>query len=382
MWRDKVMRRSFCSKRNIMIALIIIPVLALMPARVFGEVAPIEQAQERLTDLSEEEKKVLKDLFTLTQDIEKLEREEESINDQITEMKKQIESLEDQITRKQADYDKNLSTLKEVLVYYQRGGPATYLEILLDADSLSSFLKSINLIKDISRNTGELLDTIEAERLSLQKDRQVLHEKTLQLTEKRTELEKTIESKERVKQEQEAYLMSLKEEQAYYREQLEGLTLVWTDCKALFSDMVVEINRVIGEGYFTAQDLNLELGFITTKGALGQDTFNRVIQENTSLPEIRFHFTQGEVVIEVPEKYLVLYGNFAITDKKAITYEVTSGTFYDLPLNEASIMELFQYGPLLIDFASISGELLMIDFILQRVESISGSLAFEIELQW
>ena len=364
------------------IALFLIPMLLFIPNQALGEVAPIEKAQKNLGNISKEEKGVLNDLFSLTQEMDALEQEAKKISGQIEVLNTQMGQMQSDIDKMQEDYNQKLSTLEQVLVYYQRGGPATYLDMLLSADSLSSFIKSINVIKDISRNVGELLDTIEQDKENLKKQRQLLGAKKQELDHKKEELDAAIQNKAKVKQKQEEYLDSLQEKRVYYEDQLENLTLVWTDCKALFSDMVTEINRVIGDGAFAAEDLNLEFGLPITKGALEENNYNKVISDNTTLPGVLFHFKEGEVNLEVPKQHLVLHGNFIISGDSAIQYEVSSGTFYDLPLDVSSIKELFVGGPLLIDFKSVTGEMVTMNFVLKKVESIQDYLTFEIELQW
>jgi hypothetical protein len=272
--------------------------------------------------------------------------------------------------------------LEQVLVYYQRGGPASYLEILLRTESFTDFLKSINVIKDISRNVSELLVTLEDGKKALQEEKQLRDEQMVLLEDKKNELEENLHKSELLRQEQEQYLVALQEDRVHYEEQLQNLEILWEDSRALFTDIVAEITRIIGEGYFGVEDLNLELGLFTMQGAIEEENFNNVLNENSALTDIIFRFKEGEVVIEVPEKHLVLYGDFVIAGDSAIRYEVKSGTFYELPLDEVAIAELFEKGPLLIDFATITGDTTIVDFTLQQVESEDTRLAFEIKLEW
>ena len=124
------------------------------------------------------------------------------------------------------------------------------------------------------------------------------------------------------------------------------------------------------------------MGLFNIPGAIEEDTFNRVLKENSQMSETIFHFNDGQVEIEVPELHLVLRGNFLITGDSAIQYQVAEGTFYDLPLDELSIQALFEHGPMTIDFAVIAGNIEIVDFILQEVESKEGQLAFVIKLKW
>ncbi len=366
----------------IVVLLLLVSGLIIVPIRVSGEVQPITETQEKLEGISEEEKEVLEKLFTIDQEINEIEQEKSEITDEIETLQVKIKDMGSEIEDKQVEYDLQLDILEKVLVNYQRSGPASYLEILLSADNLTTFLKSINLIKDISRNEGELLTSLEEGKKVLEEEKTSLDEAVLLLEDKQVELLENLHKNELLEQEQKIYLASLMEEQEFFQEQLASLETKWADCQKLFTDIVKEITRIIGAGYFSMEDLNLNLGFTKMQGAIKEDTFNRILKENSEFSETIFRFERNQVVIEVPEKNLVLTGEFVVTGESAIRYEVESGTFYDMPLEAASIEELFQKGPLLIDFKTIAGDMVTIDFTLNMVESQDGRLAFEIKPEW
>lgn len=349
---------------------------AAVPPKVSGEVTQITEINDKLEGISEEEKAVLEDLFSIQQEIDEIKAQADTINSEITTLKSQTKDLETQIDEKQEDYDLQLEVLKQVMVNYQRVGPASYLEVLLKADNLSEFLKCLNIIKDISHNVKELLTTMEDSKKNLEEERLQLAQKTEELEGKQEELQENLLTQQVLQEEQEDYLASLMEDRDFYQEQLDNINNMWTDSQTLFADIVVELNRIISSGYFTEEDMNLEFGFFTVKGYLDGETFNRILAENSSLTQTNFLFQEDKVVIEVPEKHLVLTGYFEIAGESAIQYVVTDGTFYDLPLEKASIDELFRNGPLLIDFNGITGNVISIDFEINEVWSEDGTLNF------
>ncbi|HWT76373.1 MAG TPA: hypothetical protein VN258_16875 [Mobilitalea sp.] len=364
----------------IMIAFLLVAFTA--PPKASGEVQKVTDIEDKLEGISEEEKKVLADLFSIKQEIDGLELEETTISTKIRTLQSQTKDLEAQIENKQGEYDVQLEVLKQVMVSYQRGGPASYLEILLREDNLSEFLKSLNIMKDISHNVNELLTTLDKSKKELEAEKEQLSAKTVQIEQKKDELLKNLDAKQQLQQKQEDYLASLQEDRTHYQEQLDNITQMWTDCKSFFTDIVKELNRIIGSGYFTEADLNLDYGFFTVQGYLKEDTFNQVLSENSSITQTAFHFQGDQVVIEVPEKHLVLTGHFEIAGESAIKYVVEKGTFYDMPLEEASIEELFQNGPLLIDFKGITGDAVIVDFDINEVWSEDETLNFVIVPQF
>ena len=350
------------------------------PYRVAGEVKPIEEANEQLQGISEEEQNTLERLFILTQEIEEMEREEARISKEINELIIEIEILDKSISKEQKDYDLNLKIIEQVLISYQRGGPASYLDILLKAENLTEFIKSLNLIKDISRNTGDLLASIEESKRILEEKRQKLTDTMALLEVKREELKEPIAERKRLVREQEDYLDSLSEEKQLYQQHLDNVKLMWDNLKGLFSQIVDEFARIINEGHFTMEDLNLQFNFLSLKGSIHEDTFNRIINDNSSLSRIVFSFRQDKVKIEVPDNNLVLDGHFELKDTSSLLFVPEAGTFYEMSLEKESIDELFKNGPLLIDFEQVAGELVTIDIELSNVETVDDFINFTIDI--
>jgi peptidoglycan hydrolase CwlO-like protein len=344
-----------------------------------SEVKPITEAQERIKGISEEEQKVLQQLFTLSQQIEESERDKARLAGEIEELNARINELDESIKDREKEYEHKLDLLEKVLLSYQKGGPASYLEILFSARDFSSFLKSINLIRDISRNTGELLAAIKEEGKKLAEEKELLAQEVTALEDTQKKLEISISELAELKKEQETYLASLEDEKGNYEEHLRSLELMWNDLKSMFSGVVDEFTSIIREGRFTIDDLNLSIGFSSVKGSISDETFNRIVRENSTLPETVFHFHKGYSVIEVPEKSLVLEGSFVKSGDAGVLFEVKSGSFYGMPLEEESIRELFKEGPIYIDFEAVAGDMVTIDIVLDKVETREGYLDFTVD---
>lgn len=350
------------------------------PYKVSGELKPIEEANEQLQGISEEEQKTLERLFILTQEIEEMEREEAKITDEINQLIIETDKLDKSIISEQESYDINLKIMEQVLISYQRGGPASYLDILLKAENLTSFIKSLNLIKDISRNTGELLASIEDSKRILEEKKQNLADNMALLELKREELKEPIAERKRLVKEQEDYLASLSEEKDLYQQHLDNVKLMWDNLKGLSSQIVDEFARIINEGHFTMEDLNLQFNFFSLKGSIHEDTFNRIMNDNSTLSKIVFRFRQDNVKIEVADNNLVLDGYFELEGTSALLFVPTAGTFYGMSLEKESIDELFRNGPLLIDFEQVAGDMVTIDIELRDVKTVDGFIHFTIDI--
>lgn len=364
------------SKVIISFALILIILCTLLPLQVFGEVQKVTELEDTLSGLSEEEKAVLDELFKLQQEMTGIEQQEREAAAEIEQQEQQVQKLEGSIGDAQSEYNTQLNILKQVLVDYQRRGPASYLEILLNAGTLSEFLASLNIIKDITHNVKDLLASLEDSKTMLQGRRDALVEQKLRLEQARDKLAKKLKAKEKLQEVRETYLASLQENRAYYEEQLTLIAQMWTDCTTLFPAIAADLTQIIEAGHFTLEDLNIAYGLFSVQGYLSEEVFNRILAENSTLGRTIFRFQEEKVVIEVPDKHLSLVGNFVVEGDMAIRFEVQQGTFYDMPLEASSLQELFREGPLIIDFGAITGDMLSLDFTLSEVWSQQEALNF------
>lgn len=345
---------------------------------VSGDVKAIEETKENLESITNEEKAVLEELFFITQKIEVMELEEKKITEEIVNLQIEIHDIENRIVDMEKDYDKQLGVLEEFLLLYQKGGSTSYLEILLKSESLKDLLKTINIFRDISRNLGELLDSIEDRKDALEVVKTQLDEEIKSLKQKKIELQEPIRKQKELKKEQEDYLASLKVDRAHYEEQLKGLESLWKANKELFTLIVSDLNRIAGEGVFTEDDLNLKISFLGIKGSITDDGFNKILNDNSSLSDILYTFGPDKIRMEVPDNRLILVGDFILVDDKILEFIPEEGTFYDMKLEKSSLEELFHNEKLIIDFEELAGDSVIIDFKIKKVEVGDGTLNFDI----
>ncbi|NLZ82100.1 MAG: hypothetical protein GX915_00370 [Clostridiales bacterium] len=360
-----------------LILMFLSPMISYAP-HAAGDVKPIEEAKDNLANISSEEKNVLEELFFITQKIEVMELEEKKITGEIEDLQIDINDIEIRIVDMQKDYDEQLGVLEDFLVLYQKGGFTSYLEIILNSDSLKDLLKTINIFRDISHNLGELLFDIEEKKDTLEEVKKQLDEGIKSLEEKKMDLQEPIRKQKELKKEQEDYLASLKIDRTYYEEQLEGLESLWEANKELFTMIVSELNRISGEGVFTSDDLNLKISFLGIKGSIRDDRFNEILNDNSSLTDIIYTFGPDKIRMEVPDNRLILMGDFILVDDKVLEFVPYEGTFYDMKLEKLSLEELFHNEKLIIDFEELAGDSVIIDFKLKKVEVGDGTLNFDI----
>ncbi len=358
----------------ISIILLILCFAFIFVAAVYGQTDNVSDPRKSLEYISAEEKAVLEELFFLSQEIDEMSRRAEELLLESESVAQKITVMETDILERQENYDIQLEILEKVMVSYQKNGMASSLETLLSAKNLTDFLKRLNVIQELSRNTGEMLNTMKEEKNKLINEREMLISNKALLENKRAELQKALDQKMQLKQEQEAFLESLSEEKEHYQDQLNKLDQSWSEVKVLFSNISTEFSRVFNESDLYIDDFNLKFDFLSVIGSITDDKMNEIIEKDQKLPKMVFDISPERIQIEVPEKYLLLRGNITIESESVIKFEVTEGTFYGMQLEKASIDELFRDGYLLIDFSELIG-----DIALQSVQMKEGFIEFKVK---
>ena len=310
---------------------------------------PLEEIHKKLTGITEEEKEVVEKLFVLVQEIEDIERDEERLIEEMESIGKEVGKLEIQIGQEEDIYGKKKEALKQVLKSYQRMGPGSYIEIILNSNSLAMLLRSINTLQDITRNTGELLSTIEKSKDKLLLAKKDLDDKYILAEEKRKQLEETLSNKIRHKQEIEKYLASLEGEKEYYQEYLSILQKAWNQIGGTLSNTIKELSRIISEEELPADAMDLTFSFLKVKGTIKENVFNDIVKKYPILPEIIFSFVPDKIILELPDSNIVLEGKLIVIDGTFLELVVEEGSFYGMPLESRTIEELLKENRLLIN---------------------------------
>lgn len=362
-------------KISILLIIIIFSLLFISP-RMLAEEDSLEEIRGKLMDISQEEKEILDFLFTKSQEIDELKREKDRISQEIGALAGEIQDLDKKIQEASADYEDKLALLEAILQNYQRMGPASYIEIILDSDNIRNLLRRINTLRDLTRNTGLLLGEIDDLKEELLDIKASLDEKLNSLEAKEDQLATTIEKEEAKAQELETYLDSLMGDREYYQDQLNLIMTMMEGLADLIGEISEEFAHIVEKGNLPEDSVKIRL---TSKGLLGtieEDVFNQVMADNPNLPEINLGFYEDQVEMELPEENLLLIGNFHVLEEQGLKFQVEKGNFYGLHLKEVTLEELFGEGDFILDLESLLGR-----NSLENIESKEGYLELTIGIR-
>lgn len=356
-----------------MSCILIIIIVVAATSHSVGNAETIEEMEDRLASISEEEKAVLKELYTLQQSIDELQKEREGIQSEIENLQYEIEEIENAIAAEELSYNSNCEALKQVLVSYQRGGPGTFIEILLNSENLSEFLRRINILRELMKGTDDLLSRLENSKAVLLSEKAKLDRLLQEANEKNNRLAESIQKSIHKEKEMQDYLASLADEREHYMEQLATVQRVWEELKPVFAKAAGEFSRIIREESLPEDALEITFNFFSVKGSMSEETINGIIAQNPVVSGMVFRFTNDTVEISIPDKELSIKGIFVIEEGHTLKFEASEGTFFGLPLNKSSLDELFEQGDLSLNLESLLGK-----YSLNDVEIFASYIELEI----
>ncbi|KAB3536047.1 hypothetical protein F8154_04620 [Alkaliphilus pronyensis] len=334
----------------------LITIMVISSAILISEAEPFDNVEEKLSGISEEEIKILHDLFFLTEVIKRAEEQEAETVKEIDALSYQIKDLELKIKAEEVKYISNKRALEEVLKSYQRRGAASYIEIILSSDSLAALLRRINVLRDLTKNTGELMVKLEDSKNRLDIEKKKLTESLNIVKEKQRQLASYLTTQKELMDELEGYLTQLEEEKEYYQERLHNMEIMWDKLKPLFTDTIKEFSRIIEEGSLPLDAVKTTFTLSGIKGSIDDETLNSIFDEYSNLPKMEFEFLPNEVKVNMPNSNLTLMGKFVIHQGNVLRFQVESGEFYGVPLKEVSLEGLFKEDYLEIDLKPLIGK--------------------------
>ncbi|ABW18219.1 coiled-coil domain-containing protein [Alkaliphilus oremlandii] len=335
-----------------------------------GEADSVLELEEKLSQISEDERTVLEDLFLIHQEIEAMEREVEQIENQIHGMTQEITDLEIKIEQENQSFEKGKENLKQVLRSYQRMGTGSYIKIILESNSISGFLRRINILRDMTKNTGKLLNSLEESKAKMVFSKENLDEKLSLVEAEKIRLKIALEKNIALKNDLQQYLNTMAEQRDYYSQYLDNIKVVWNELKPMFYNTTKEFNRIISSENLPEDLLKINLTLKGIRGSIEERTFNEILTGRAYLPKIEISFYKDEIKMELPEKYLILQGGFVILNKNQLEFKVNRGSFFGMELEQSAIADLFKEGPMVLDISPLIGknEIISVEILNRSLE--------------
>lgn len=161
---------------------------------------------EKMKLLSSQAEAISSQLDVLNSQLSVLNADIADYDREISALDKKIADAQSKIDKIDADIDATQEKISERLRATYMAGSSSWIEILLESDSISSLLLRIQLLASVTENDNKLISKLEkqieelnAAKAELDKDKKALEEKRSLLVEKKSELDsknKTLSSKQ------------------------------------------------------------------------------------------------------------------------------------------------------------------------------------------
>lgn len=132
-----------------------------------------------------------------------------------------IEKTEAELTIATEKYEKQKKLLEDRLVVMYESGTTTYLDVLLNSDSLTNFLSNYYLIEEITETDSELLNQMLVQKTSIEQTKEELAAKKEELTVARENKEKTAIALSNMNIIKNSYMNQLSEQEMAIHQEIE-----------------------------------------------------------------------------------------------------------------------------------------------------------------
>ena len=158
--------------------------------------AEIDEVKEKKEEVENEKELVEQELNATMKEIVSLDASISELNGEIIELEDQISNLEDEIKEseikieeKQKEHEKNTELMEDRLVVMYETGDSSFLDLLLNSESIIEFISSYYTLSQITQCDKELLESIEKEQKEIEDAKAKLEEDKAELDEVKDEKE-------------------------------------------------------------------------------------------------------------------------------------------------------------------------------------------------
>ncbi|MGB9791823.1 MAG: murein hydrolase activator EnvC family protein [Thermacetogeniaceae bacterium] len=189
----------------------------------------IQQNRQKLQENKRQQQSVLAELELIDRDLKQTNEELEQLTGEISSLQASIDEVEKKLDKAEADLQRRTEILHDRLRHIYTEGDVSFLEVLLQAESMTDFLTRFDLMQRIAEQDMRLMKELAAERDAVKRMKEELEAKRNRLVslqqatrEKQTYLAARSEDRKQVlkqlESEREAYERALNELEATSRQ--------------------------------------------------------------------------------------------------------------------------------------------------------------------
>jgi len=222
-------------KNIIMIVAIIIVIMTIDIVNVYATSTnelkqKQQQNQQSIKETEEEKEKVKNQMSSIQKEVEELnnqisdyEVEILTLSNKIEETSKKIEEIEIELNNKQKELEEKEELLEKRLVASYKAGETSYLDLLLNSESLTDFLSNYYLIEQLAESDTKLINSIKDAKKTIEESKVSLDESKKDLENTKEIIENKKEALAISKQEKSAKVAQLSQEEQELEKKIEEM---------------------------------------------------------------------------------------------------------------------------------------------------------------
>lgn len=185
----------------------------------------IDDTKKEIGDVQSDLSDGMKEVQKITEQISEYQDQIDELDSELDELASQIEVQEEELAKAEEEYKKQDELMKKRLVALYEAGQTSYLDVLLNSDSISNFLSRYYLISEIAKSDSELLTNLENSKKEIEIKKQNLENSKNQVEVKKKNKEETaqaLEDKKALKDKQVSVLSNKEKELQEQLDQFEA----------------------------------------------------------------------------------------------------------------------------------------------------------------
>lgn len=189
-------------------------------------------AKKELEEIEGEKDEALSEIEELNNKITSSETEIADLKKQINNLEDEIEQTEKDLKKAEEDYAERKKMLETRIIAQYMAGKTTYLDVLLNSKSFSSFISKYYMIGVVAKCDNELLNQIEEEQKRITKEKESLEQKKTEVKTAKANMEKTNVILKNAKAQKNSKVAALTEEQKSLEEKIKQYDKEMSDLEA------------------------------------------------------------------------------------------------------------------------------------------------------
>ena len=138
-------------------------------------------AESRRDEIKEEKATALDEIESIENSIGKYEVEIENLESEISSLESDIEKKKEEIKQLEEDYKQKDKQLQEKLVFAQKYGQISYLDVLLGSDNFMDFISNAHIVSELTEADNQMMEEIEKSQKQIEKVKKELESEKSEL---------------------------------------------------------------------------------------------------------------------------------------------------------------------------------------------------------